>query len=556
LAAPTFSIGVDYGTNSVRALVVETSTGEEVACTTFDYPSGDQGVLLSDHDVNLARQNPADIVQGFRVAVAEAVREAERTSEFSVDQVIGIGSDTTGSSPLPVDASGTPLISQSQYSDDLAAQIWLWKDHTAHQEAEDITQIALETGEPYLAKCGGTYSSEWFWSKVWKCAKDHPDVFAAAHSWMELADFVPYQITGATDLASFPRSVCPAGHKAMYSESWGGLPSNTFLDKLNPKLTDLRQRLYDVAVPADQRAGGLSVDFAEATGLRPGTPVAVGIMDAHAGAVGSGCKPGTLVKIMGTSTCDVMVQPKDRPLADIPGVCGIVDGSVIPGMIGIEAGQSAVGDLFNWFVRFMGDGQISHDQLSAQASQLRPGESGLLALDWQNGNRTILVDARLSGLIVGLSLQSNPAEVYRALIEATAFGARTIIDRVREYGVPIAEIVTGGGIAEKNPMAMQIYADVLGMPIRLARSSQACALGAAIFGSVVGGAHRDVLTAQKAMTGLKSMEYTPNPDAQSTYNRLYSLYRNMHDSFGGVVATADLSEAMKTLLNIRDEVRQ
>jgi L-ribulokinase len=276
-------------------------------------------------------------------------------------------------------------------------------------------------------------------------------------------------------------------------------------------------------------------------------------MDAHAGAVGSGVKPGTLVKIMGTSTCDIMVG--DRRVPDIPGVCGIVPGSVIPGMMGIEAGQSAVGDLFNWAAKQLAPG-MSHDELNARAAKLKPGESGLVALDWNNGNRTVLVDPLLSGLLVGQSLQTTAVEVYRAMVEATAFGALTIIRRIEDYGVKIEEIVTGGGIAEKSPMTMQVYADVCGRPIKLSRSGQTCALGAAIFGSVVGGAHPDTLAAVKAMTGVKDTVYTPNPDAVKVYKRLYVLYKELHDTFGVAGLNPDMTGLMKELLKIRTEARR
>lgn len=557
-ARPTFSIGVDYGTNSVRALVVDVDNGEEIATAVYDYKFGDHGVLVDAKDPNLARQNPIDYRDGFVACVSEAVGAAMRLKDFDVLQVGGLGVDTTGSTPLPVDEDGIPLgMADPNTPNGLA---WLWKDHTAHAEAAEITHLAKESGEPYLDKCGGVYSSEWFWSKILRCSRVDPAVFSKAHSWMELSDYVPVLLTRVGSHRGVVRNVCAAGHKAMFSAQWGGLPSAAFLGKLAPELAQLRGRLYDEALTSDQVAGPLQNLYAEATGLPAGLPVAVGVMDAHAGAVASGVKPGTLVKIMGTSTCDIMVHPKTEPLADIPGLCGIVDGSVVPGMIGLEAGQSAVGDLFNWCVeqlaaRGLGDAE-THAVLTAEAAQLKPGESGLLALDWNNGNRTVLVDPLLSGLLVGQTLHTTVAEIYRALIEATAFGALKIIRRLEEYGVRVDEVVNCGGIAEKSPLTMQIYADVCNRPMKIARSGQACALGAAIFGSVAGGAHASVEEAQAAMTGVKDTVYKPDPRSAEVYARLYELYDDLHDAFGTRSGSANLYDVMKALIAIRTEARR
>ena len=503
-----YSIGVDYGTNSVRALLVDVANGTEVATSVYNYPSGDAGVLYDDKDPNLARQNAADYIQGFYATVKEIIVGIDATD------IVGIGVDTTGSSPIPVDQSGTPLALLPEFKDKLAAYTWLWKDHTSHAEAAEITEKAREQGQPYLAKCGGTYSSEWFWSKILCCARVAPDVFDAAYSWVEFADWVPAFLTGNTDPTELKRGVCAAGHKAMYSDDWGGLPSEEFLATLDPRLAELRHRLYKKAVPSDQSAGGLSVEVAERSGLPAGIPVAVGAFDAHFGAVASGAKKGTLVKIIGTSTCDCMVHPIDEPLADVPGLCGIVKGSIIPGMYGLEAGQSAVGDIFNWFVSELG--HAGHEALTNEASKQKAGESGLIALDWENGNRTILVDPLLTGAIVGLTLHTTPAEIYRALVEATAFGALKIINRLEEYGVMVTEVVNCGGIAEKNPFVMQIYADVCNRPMKVSRSAQTCALGSAIFGAVVGGAYTSVGAAQAAMTGVKERVFEPDPVAVAT----------------------------------------
>jgi len=352
--------------------------------------------------------------------------------------------------------------------------------------------------------------------------------------------------------------VCAAGHKAMYNDDWGGYPDEEFLSQLDPKLGALRARLRPKAYTIDRAVGGLTAEWAARTGLPAGIPVAVGAFDAHLGGVGAGIAPGTLVKIIGTSTCDMMVVPGDVRLADIPGLCGIVRGSILPGYYGLEAGQSAVGDIFNWFVNYLRPGGAragSHEQLSAAAAGLAPGESGLLALDWNNGNRTILVDQRLTGLLLGHTLYTRPAEIYRALIEATAFGALTIIMRFEEYGVKVEQIVNCGGIAEKNPLVMQVYADVTGRPMKVSRSAQTCALGAAIAGAVVGGAHRNYGDAQKAMTGLRRRIYRPDPEAHAVYRELYGLYRRLHDAFGTREWQGNLYDVMKRLIEIRSRAR-
>jgi len=544
-----YSIGLDFGTNSVRALLVDCADGREVSTSVFDYPSGNAGVIEDPRDPNVARQHPGDYLRGVtRTVQSVLVAAGKNEPGFLVENVVGIGTDTTGSSPMPLDASGQPL---GNTNPDPAAQCWLWKDHTAYAEAAEITEKAAEY--PYLSKCGGTYSSEWFWSKILRCARTAPIVFEQAHSWCELQDLIPAHLTGHQRPESMARGICAAGHKGLYGRDWGGLPSQEFLAKLDPRLASLRSRLYQETQTADRSAGGLSPDRAKELGLPESVQVAVGAMDAHLGAVGSGIKPGTLVKIMGTSTCDIMVGGTQTP--DIPGVCGIVDGSVIPGMLGIEAGQSAVGDLFNWAASKLAPGQ-THEELTKEAAKVPPGASGLLALDWNNGNRTILVDQRLSGLLIGQSLQTTAAEIYRSLIEATAFGALTIIQRIEEYGVMIEEIVCCGGIADKSPFAMQLYADVCNRPIKISRSGQTCALGAAIMGSVAGGAHPNVSTAIQAMTGVKDQIYTPNPDATQTYCRLFTLYRDLHDAFGKTERSPDLHQVMKELLAIRDSARQ
>jgi L-ribulokinase len=552
-----YTIGLDYGTNSVRALIVNVANGAEIAAAVWTYAHGTQGVLLT-RDPNQARQHPGDYVTGAEITIQQALAAAKKAVKgFRADQVVGIGVDTTGSTPLPVDASGQPLAFSKKFAKNDAAMAWLWKDHTGVAEAAEITALAQRIRPQYLAKCGGTYSSEWFFSKILHCRRVAPAVFAAAHSWIELSDFVPAELTGTLAPDKFTAGVCAAGHKAMWNAGWDGYPDAEFLSQLDPQLGALRSRLPARVRSVDQSVGGLTEAWARRTGLTAGIPVAVGAFDAHLGAVGSGVGPGTLVKIIGTSTCDIAISPNQQPLADVPGLCGIVDGSVLPGYFGLEAGQSAVGDIFNWWVNYIqphGE-KLSHKVLDEEAMKLRPGASGLLALDWNNGNRTILVDQRLTGLLIGQTLYTTPAEVYRALIEATAFGALTIINRFEEYGVKISQVVNCGGIAEKSAITMQIYADVTGRPMKVSRSAQTCALGSAVAAAVVAGAHPSFAVAQKKMTGLKPKVYRPNAKAHATYQELYALYKQLHDAFGTRDWNGNLYGVMKQLLEIRGRTR-
>ena len=560
-----YALGLDYGTNSCRCLIVDLADGREVESCVFDYPSGHAGILLDPREPYLARQNPQDYVAALGV-VPRTIRRAKKADRgFDPAQIVGIGVDTTGSTPMPVDREGTPLAMLPQFKGNLDAMAWLWKDHTGHAEAAEITDRARKMRPQYLAKCGGIYSSEWFWSKALRCQRAAPKVFAAAHSFVEHCDWMPALLAGDTRPERIVRGVCAAGHKAMYCEEWGGLPDEEFLRGLDPALAALRGRLYEKAVPADRQAGRLSAEWAEKLGLKPGIAIAVGAFDAHMGAVGAGIREGTLVKILGTSTCDMMVMPNRKKLADIPGVCGIVDGSILPGFYGIEAGQSAVGDIFLWFLnhlvpeRFGRTTDEKFKTLGALAARQKPGEHGLLALDWNNGNRTILVDVRLSGLLIGQTLHTEPHEIYRALIEATAFGALTIAKRIEEYGVPVKEFVNCGGLAAKNPLLMQIYADVTGRPMKVSRSDQTCALGAAIFGAVAAGKEAsgfaDVPAAQRAVCGVKEKVYRPNKKSQAVYAELYPLYRTLHDAFGTREWSGRLDNVMKDLIRIRERQR-
>jgi L-ribulokinase len=536
-------VGLDFGTASARALLVDAETGDELASSIFAYRHGDDGVLLDAADPLLARQEPRDYLDATEQTLRDVSDQARRLDENV--SIVGIGVDSTGSTPLPLDANGDALALDPRFSEAHAAKAWLWKDHTSFAEARELTETARDRGEAFLDFCGGAYSSEWFWAKILRCSRVAPEVFAAAHTWCELSDFVPAVLTGAG--TRLVRNACAAGHKALFAPAWGGLPSEEFLGALSPELAALRGRLYDAVMPASEKAGLLDPEIAFRVGLAGDVAVAAGTMDAHAGAVGAGVQPGTLVKIMGTSTCDCTVA---NELVPLPGVCGVVRDSVVPGMVGIEAGQSAVGDLFDWYVRHLGLGRDGHATLQAEAAALRPGESGLLSLDWNNGNRTILVDPLLTGLLVGQTLKTSPAEVYRALIEATAFGARVIIDQIERHAPAIGEVVIAGGIAVKSPLAMQIYADALDRTIRIPKSEQICARGSAIFAAVAAGVHATTEDAQAAMAAGYAQSFEPNGDAARIYERLYRLYRRLHDAFGGV-ARPDLGDVMKELIELR-----
>jgi L-ribulokinase len=556
-----YAIGLDFGTNSVRALVVDVRDGRELASAVSDYQRGDRGIIIDPGNPHLARQHPADYLAGIERAVGLSLEHAATDGDFSRKHVIGIGVDTTGSTPLPVDAQGRALALQPQFEANLNAMAWLWKDHTSHEEAAQITALAAELRPQYLAKCGGRYSSEWFWAKLLHCSRVAPEVFAAAASWVECSDWIPAILCGTTDLRKLRRDVCAAGHKAMYNPAWGGYPDEQFLSKLSPELARIRRSLPDRAYTIAEPAGTLCAQWAGKLGLPEGIPVAVGAFDAHLGAVGAGVGEGTLVKIMGTSTCDITVSSLTKPMADVPGLCGIVPESVLPGYFGLEAGQSAVGDIFNWFVNQVQPGGAeagTHEALTSKAAKLQPGQSGLLSLDWHNGNRTVLVDQRLTGMILGLTLHTSPAEIYRALVEATAFGSRVIMERFEEYGVPVKRVVNCGGIAARNALVMQIYADVLNRPMAIARSLQTCALGSAMAAAVVAGkdrgGHADFPSAIAAMGGVQPQIYTPDPRRAAIYERLYRLYRQAHDAFGVAGHKAELSNVMKDLLAIRDEV--
>ncbi len=547
----THAIGLDYGTNSCRAVILDLQSGECIATAVSNYASGTLGVLLDSSDAQLARQNPRDYLTGLEDCVRAALADAAKQG-VEPSSIAGIGVDTTGSTPIPVDAQCVPLALDAQWQDNLAAHAWLWKDHTGHAEAEEITALAQRDRPQYLAPCGGVYSSEWFWSKALRLCRVAPDVFDAMHSYVELCDYIPAALCGIDDPAQIKRSLCAAGHKAMFSPSWGGLPDAEFLTALDPKLVGLRERLYSSAYAADTVAGHLCKEWALRLGLPAGVVVAVGAFDAHMGAVGAGVKPGTLVKILGTSTCDISVAPAGQ-VPEVEGICGIVEGSVLPGVCGIEAGQSAVGDAFLWFVTQhapgAGDVDARFAQLEADALKQSPGEHGLIALDWHNGNRTVLVDPMLSGAILGQSLATTPADIYRALIEATAFGALKIIERLEQSGVEISEVVTCGGLSFKSSLLMQAYADITGRTMKVSATEQTCAAGAAIFGAAAAGVD-SIEALQARVARLDDVVYTPDPANHAIYKKLYSLYTDLHDAFGP--RSGVLGHVMKDLISIRN----
>ncbi len=578
MSAGKFALGLDFGTNSVRALIVDIADGEEIGSCVYNYRRGKDGIIVDEKDPNLARQDPKDYWQGMEASVRGALREARGVKGFRPESIVGIGVDTTGSTPLPVDERGLPLSFHKEFESNPNAMAWLWKDHTAFEEAALITARAKENEIDYTRYSGGTYSSEWFFSKLLHLAKVDPEVYQAAAGFVEHCDLMPALLAGDTNPRNIKRSRCAAGHKAMFNREWGGLPAEDFLCRVDTRLKGVRDKLYEETYTADIRIGGLSREWAEKLDLSAGLAVAGGAFDAHMGAVGAGIKPGTLVKIMGTSTCDMMLVPPEFLKVSIEGVCGQVEGSIVPGYLGVEAGQSAVGDIFAWYrdqvrwplenilprssigssldIRALGEESkdLSYKILTEKAKSLKPGQSGLLVLDWLNGNRTVLVDPNLTGQITGLTLKTRPEEIFLALIEGTAFGARVIMDRLSEYGIESREVITCGGLAEKNPLLMQVYADIIGKPIRISLSAQTCALGAAMFAAVAAGHYARVEEAQEAMGGLKSTVYHPGKEPQSVYARLFKLYKTLHDSLGTKKLNGNLYPLMKELLKIKREV--
>lgn len=541
-----YVIGVDFGTDSVRSVVVNATTGREEASAVSEYKRWNAG-LYCDPDKNQFRQHPLDYIESLEESIKGALT---KLPEEVAGRVVGIGVDTTGSTPGAVDKAGKPLALLPEFEDNPNAMFVLWKDHTAVAEAAEINKTAKSWGGTDFTKyVGGVYSSEWFWAKILHILRHDEQIAAAAYSWVEHCDWIPALLTGTEDPKSMKRSRCAAGHKAMWSREWGGLPPEQFLVQVDKRLKGLRQRLYTETYTSDQKVGGLTKEWAERLGLPEGTAVAVGAFDAHMGAVGGGITDKTLAKIMGTSTCDMMVAPYEV-IGDrtIRGICGQVDGSIIPGMIGLEAGQSSFGDVYAWFkdvlswpleqilsqVTDLSDEQVEElkdkamgqilPQLSQEAAKMEVGEAGLVALDWLNGRRTPYADQLLKGAIVGLTLASTAPRMFRALVEATAFGAKAIADQFTNEGVEIAQVIALGGVPQKNPFVMQVTADVFGMPIKVAASEQACALGAAMFAAVAAGVYPDVQTAQQSMGSGFSKTYKPMAANVQPYQELYQRY--------------------------------
>lgn len=554
-----YAIGVDFGTESGRAVLVDVSNGREVATAVYPYSHGviDEKLPLPEKDIRLppdwALQDPEDYIRTFQVTIPAVLKE----SGVDPADVIGIGIDFTACTMLPVKADGTPLCLLLEYRENPHAWVKLWKHHAAQPEADRINEVARQMGQKWLDRYGGKISSEWFFSKVLQILNEAPEIYDAADRLIEAADWVVWQLTGVET-----RNACTAGYKALWSKR-EGFPEKAYFKALDPRLENVvDEKMSRHIRPLGERAGGLTEQAARWTGLRPGTAVAIANVDAHVAVpAATVTEPGRMVMIMGTSICHMVLGTEERI---VPGMCGYVEDGIIPGYFGYEAGQSCVGDHFAWFVencvpaayereadaRRMG----IHQFLEEKASRLRPGESGLLALDWWNGNRSVLVDADLTGLLLGATLLTKPEEIYRALIEATAYGTRIIIDTFQQHGVPIYELVACGGLPERNQLLMQIYADVTGREIKVAASKQTPALGSAMFGAVAAGkstgGYDSIYEAARAMAHLKEEVFRPIATNQGVYDQLYAEYLRLHDYFG-----RGENNVMKTLKKIKAEVR-
>ena len=551
---PAYVIGIDYGTDSVRALLVDARTGTEVAQAVHPYARW-KTLQYCRPAHNQFRQHPLDYIEGLEAVVRRVAQQVPAA------QIVGLAVDTTGSTPGPVNAQGVALGLLPEFADNPNALFVLWKDHTALAEAAEINHKARTWGgEDFTKYEGGIYSSEWFWAKIAHVVREDEAVAAAAHSWMEHCDWMTLLLTGG-DLATFRRSRCAAGHKAMWHASWGGLPSEQFLTFLEPKLAGLRNRLFSETYTADEVAGHLSEEWAQRLGLTTNTVVAVGSFDAHAGAVAGEIEAYSMVKVMGTSTCDIVVAPTAEVGSHlVAGICGQVDGSVIPGMLGLEAGQSAFGDLLAWFrniVEWPLHNVLPHSkvltpelqvalreemsdallvQLSQAAAAVDPVESAVLALDWVNGRRTPDANQALKGALMNLTMGTNAPQIFRALVEAICYGSKQIVERFEAEGIPIKQVIGIGGVAKKSQFVMQTLADVLDRPIKIAVSEQAPALGSAMYAAVAAGVYPDVLTAQRKMGSGFAETYTPNPARVADYQARYAQYQ----AFGKFVETSSV----------------
>ena len=533
-----YVIGLDYGTDSARALVVEVETGKIIASSVKYYPRWKQGLYCCAAE-NRWRQHPLDYIEVLEASVKEALAQCPAGT---AEKVIGMSFDTTGSTPAFVDETGTPLALNPEFAENPNAMFVLWKDHTAVKEAAEINAACHKEGAvDYTMYEGGIYSSEWWWAKILHVLREDAAVREAAYSVVEHCDWMPALITGVTSSKDIVRGRCAAGHKVMWHESWGGLPPQEFLSELDPLLDGYRDRLFTDTETSDKPAGRLSQEWADRLGLTTDVVVGVSAFDCHMGAVGANISEHAFVRIIGTSTCDIMVASKEE-VGDklIKGICGQVDGSVIPGMTGLEAGQSAFGDVYAWFRRVLEwplknlsglEGEALEQacdriipQLTREAETLEPGAGAVLALDWMNGRRTPDANQLLTGAITGITLGTSAPMIFRALVEATAYGSRAIVDRFRREGVRIDSIIGIGGIALKSPFVMQTLSDVLNMPIKVCNTDQACALGAAMFAATAAGAYPTIEAARDAMNSGFAHEYQPIPANVEVYDRLYQKY--------------------------------
>jgi len=540
----SYVIGVDFGTDSVRSIIVNTANGEEVISSIFNYPRWKAGLYCNAAEQRF-RQHPQDYIEGLERTIASCLEKAPPGVR---DNVRAISVDTTGSSPVAVNRAGIPLALLPEFEKNPNAMFVLWKDHTSVREAEDINAHNAKSSEDYLRFVGGIYSSEWFWAKLLHILRVDKKVAAACYSWVEHCDWIPFLLTGGKDVHDMKRSVCAAGHKAIWSEAFGGLPPNEFFSTLDPLLEGFTGRLFTKTYTSDKPAGMICADWAKRLGLNSDVIIGVGAFDAHMGAVGGQIEPYHLSKVMGTSTCDMLVAPvSDIGDKEIKGICGQVNGSIIPGMIGMEAGQSAFGDAYAWFRNLIAwplqviantDATALSSiedkiipELSRQAAALPVDESAELALDWMNGRRTPDANQLLKGGFIGLELASDAPRMFRALAEATCFGAKKIVDRFNAEGVPVKGLIGVGGVARKSPFIMQMMADVMNMPIRIHRSEQTCAAGAAMFAATAAGIYPNVEAAMKAMGTGFDMEYRPDQSKVDIYARHYTRYA----SFGEYV---------------------
>jgi len=540
----SYVIGIDFGTDSVRSLIVDAENGTEVSTSVYHFTRWKEG-RYCDPSKNQFRQHPLDHIEGLEHSVKESLHKAP---EGTAELIKGIAVDTTGSTPGPVNKECIPLALTPEFKDNPNAMFILWKDHTAVHEAEEINHAAHTWGgKDFTMYEGGVYSSEWFWAKMLHVLREDENVRNAAFSWVENCDWIPSLLTGNTDPLRMKRSRCAAGHKAMWHESFGGLPSGDFLAAIDPLLAGIRDRLYTETFTSDVKAGYLCTEWAKRLGLPEGIPVGVGAFDAHMGAVGGAIKPYALSKVIGTSTCDMLVAPEED-IGDklVHGICGQVDGSIIPGMIGMEAGQSAFGDIYAWFRDILSwqlgalsreglfDSEKYNDavekiipELTREAEKLPIEENSIVALDWMNGRRTPDANQFLTGAITGLNMGSTAPAVFKALVEATAYGSKMIVERFESEGIPIKEVIALGGVAKKSPFVIQVLSDVLNRNIKVANSEQTCALGAAMFAATVGGIYEKAEDAIEKMGSGFVYEYTPDAERAERYEMLYEKYTRL-----------------------------